>query len=665
MNNMLEMLFSKEIGPTENDIRDIMLCLLRTVIQSSIAMDRDNPLVGNLVAIMLAIFRNMTEFHYKIYVNHFHTRFDLQDFLTEILLVFKELVSRPVFPADWLDMMMHQNTVILESLRHFAHIIMEKFFDPFEKQVWTNFFHCSIAFLIQPALQLDQFSRNKKSMILTRYHDIRRETAYEIRSMWFNLGEHKVQFVPALVGSLLEMSMIPETELRKATIPIFFDMMQCEYYSSKLHFESYGDTKRNNATSKLNFSDFEKEMIEKLDILIEGGRGDHEYKDLFNQIMMEHCLNHNTLQNEGTNFVNMATKLMERLLEYRFLINDESKENRMACTVSLLQFYSEVNRKEMYIRYVNKLCDLHMEFDNYTEAAFTLKLHSNLLHWNETNLSPLLRSHRHPHFITHRQLKEQLYKDIVTHFDNGKMWECALDLCKELAQQYENEIFDYMSLSELYENMSRLYRKILAEMRHESEYFRVAFFGLGFPEFLRNRTFIYRGKEYERLSSFCTRILSQHPRAELMQTLTPPGAEITNSDAQYIQINSVEPIVNERNRRFQNLAQDKNIAQAIVKYYKTNNVDEFKFSRPYRDKSKNSGVTDDPDSVGNLWLERTVMKTEFPLPGILRWFPVEKSETSKVKQLDVNSKIDFNFIFIIFRSHQLNMQLKPWRVRTK
>lgn len=32
-----------------------------------------------------------------------------------------------------------------------------------------------------------------------------------------------------MVGPILEMTLIPETELRKATIPIFFDMMLCEY----------------------------------------------------------------------------------------------------------------------------------------------------------------------------------------------------------------------------------------------------------------------------------------------------------------------------------------------------------------------------------------------------------------------------------------------------
>ncbi len=42
-------------------------------------------------------------------------------------------------------------------------------------------------------------------------------------------GQHKISFIPEMVGPILEMTLIPETELRKATIPIFFDMMQCEF----------------------------------------------------------------------------------------------------------------------------------------------------------------------------------------------------------------------------------------------------------------------------------------------------------------------------------------------------------------------------------------------------------------------------------------------------
>lgn len=206
------------------------------------------------------------------------------------------------------------------------------------------------------------------------------------------------------------------------------------------------------------------------------------------------------------------------------------------------------------------------------------------------------------------------------------MWECALEECKELVQQYEFEVFDYMNLSRLHIQMSEFYQKILIEMRHKVEYFRVTFYGFGFPELLRNKTFIYRGKEYEQLSSFCSRILNQHPRAEIMQTLEKPDEMIINSKGQYIQINKVEPIVSEGNRELQS----RNIPQTILEYYRFNNIDEFKFSRPFRDSSKNWMSSTDPDNVGNLWLERTVMKTLYSLPGILKWFPVVTSESFNV-----------------------------------
>lgn len=37
---------------------------------------------------------------------------------------------------------------------------------------------------------------------------------------------------------------------------------------------------------------------------------------------------------------------------------------------------------------------MHLECDNYTEAAYSLKLHSQLLAWSDQPLSPLLISHR-------------------------------------------------------------------------------------------------------------------------------------------------------------------------------------------------------------------------------------------------------------------------------
>jgi len=74
----------------------------------------------------------------------------------------------------------------------------------------------------------------------------------------------------------------------------------------------------------------------------------------------------------------------------------------------------------------------------------------------------------------------------------------------------------------------------MKQLRPEPEYFRVAYYGKGFPSFIQNKVFIYRGKEYERLSDFSNRTLNQFPNATLMQTLSKPGSEITESFNQCI-----------------------------------------------------------------------------------------------------------------------------------
>jgi dedicator of cytokinesis protein 1 len=66
------------------------------------------------------------------------------------------------------------------------------------------------------------------------------------------------------------------------------------------------------------------------------------------------------------------------------------------------------------------------------------------------------------------------------------MWECALEVCDELRQQYE-ESFSYSKLPKLHRQMASFYDKILDKVRYEPEYFRVAFYGLGFPTFLQDK----------------------------------------------------------------------------------------------------------------------------------------------------------------------------------
>lgn len=49
---------------------------------------------------------------------------------------------------------------------------------------------------------------------------------------WTHLNENKLHFIPSMVGPFLEITLVPEMSLRKATLTVFYDMIQCEQVST-------------------------------------------------------------------------------------------------------------------------------------------------------------------------------------------------------------------------------------------------------------------------------------------------------------------------------------------------------------------------------------------------------------------------------------------------
>lgn len=122
------------------------------------------------------------------------------------------------------------SSIVIGAVEHFAAIVKAEFVEPFAEQPWNNFFQSAVSFLTQDSLQLEEFSQAKRNYITQNYGDMRKRATELIRQMWFSLGESKrIRFVPMMVGTFLDMAFVPEPELRNSTIPIFFDMMHCEF----------------------------------------------------------------------------------------------------------------------------------------------------------------------------------------------------------------------------------------------------------------------------------------------------------------------------------------------------------------------------------------------------------------------------------------------------
>uniref|UniRef100_A0A803Y9E0 Dedicator of cytokinesis protein 4 n=1 Tax=Meleagris gallopavo TaxID=9103 RepID=A0A803Y9E0_MELGA len=556
----------EEIDVIVSSLLDI---LLRTILEitsrpqpSGSAMRLQfQDVTGEFVSCLLSLLRQMTDRHYQQLLDSFNTKDDLRDFLLQIFTVFRILIRPEMFPKDWTVMRL---------------------------VIWDSYFFLAVIFINQLCLQLEMFTPSKKKKFM----------------FTFILGEHKLHFIPALIGPFLEVTLIPQPDLRNVMIPIFHDMMDWEQRRSG------------------NFKQVEAKLIDKLDSLMSEGKGDETYRELFNSIIplfgpypsLLKKIERETWRESGVSLIATVTRLMERLLDYR------SGWQKIGCTVSLLNFYkTELNKEEMYIRYIHKLYDLHLKAQNFTEAAYTLLLYDELLEWSDRPLREFLN---YP-MQTEWQRKEYLHLTIIQNFDRGKCWENGIILCRKIAEQYES-YYDYRNLSKMRMMEASLYDKIMDQQRLEPEFFRVGFYGKKFPFFLRNKEFVCRGHDYERLEAFQQRMLNEFPHAIAMQHANQPDETIFQAEAQYLQIYAVTPIPEN-----QEVLQRDGIPDNIKSFYKVNHIWRFRYDRPFH-----KGTKDKENEFKSLWVERTTLILVQSLPGISRWFEVEKREVVEMSPLE-------------------------------
>ncbi|XP_067438649.1 dedicator of cytokinesis protein 4b isoform X5 [Thunnus thynnus] len=607
-NGTAEPVVSEEV---ELIVESLLGVLLRTILEISNRPQPAGPAMrlqfqdctGEFVACLLALLRQMSDRHYQQLLQAFSSKDDLRDFLLQIFTVFRILIRPEMFPKDWTVMRLVTNNVIITTVLYLSDALRKNFLsDKFDYKVWDSYFYLSVIFINQPCLQLESFSPSKRKKILEKYGDMRVMMGCEIFSMWQNLGEHKLNFIPAMIGPFLEVTLVPQPDLRNVMIPIFHDMMDWEQRRSG------------------NFKQVEAKLIDKLDSLMSEGKGDETYRELFNSILLKK-IERETWRESGISLIATVTRLMERLLDYRDCMKlGEVDGKKIGCTVSLLNFYkTELNKEEMYIRYIHKLYDLHLKAQNYTEASYTLLLYDELLEWSDRPLREFLNYPMQSEW----QRKEYLHLTIVQNFDRGKCWENGIILCRELADQYES-YYDYRNLSKMRMMEASLYDKIMDQQRLEPEFFRVGFYGKKFPFFLRNKEFVCRGHDYERLEAFQQRMLNEFPHAIAMQHVNQPDQTIYQADAQYLQIYAVTPIPES-----QDVLQRDGVPDNIKSFYKFNHIWKFRYDRPFH-----KGTKDKENEFKSLWVERTTLTLVQSLPGISRWFEVEKRELVEVSPLE-------------------------------
>nr|QGA73380.1 dedicator of cytokinesis protein 3 [Spodoptera frugiperda] len=594
--------------PVEDDELDPdvdVLCLntLDVLVETVLHLIGGNsPVLGSMVAGLLGVMELLKPVHYQRLWSHLaphpHDRKPLKDFLMRAFLVFRHLIEQDVFPGDWMVLRVQSCKVLLSALQDLAQPLLERFLgdEPpqFDSQLWSGYMELGVALVTSTALQPERWSGRGPDR-----PRMRAAAGMRVLATWNLLGPAQLHLVPGAVGALLEITLVGE--LRRAALGALVSLMAAE----RAHA---GHARRTEAA-----------LVDKLDSLVADNKADDHYRRLFDTVLMERVSTEGWRE-AGAAFVACVTRLLERLLDYRAVMQGaEHRDKRMAATVNLLNFYkNEIDRKEMYLRYVYKLHDLHIASDNFVEAGCTLLLYAETLSWESDQIGVDPEYPEMPEW----KRKEAIYNQVLQYFDRGKCWEKGLPLLRELATLYEVKLCDYPRLSHCLRTHATFLDSVMEQLRPEPEYFRVGFYGKGCPLFVYNKQFVYRGHDYERIGAFTQRLQAEYVAAHILMRNTPPDDSVIANDGQYIQICNVKPVASRRQW-------PSGTPEQVKRFYACNDVDTFLCDRPLQ-----KPPIDKDNEFKSLWIERTTLVTENTLPGILRWSEVISRSVEEIPPVE-------------------------------
>lgn len=131
---------------------------------------------------------------------------------------------------------------------------------------------------------------------------------------------------------------------------------------------------------------------------------------------------------------------------------------------------------------------------------------------------------------------------------------------------------------------------------------------------MRNKQFVYRGLEYERIGAFTQRLQTEFAQAQILPRQSPPDSVLMADGGQWLQISTVRPLADVPAVL---RASTVPVPERIERFYQVNDVRRFQHDRPVY-----KGQVDKDNEFKSMWIERTTMDVACTLPGILRWFEV-------------------------------------------
>lgn len=547
---------------------------------------------------------------------------EFTDTLFKTLDVIVSILSEGAFPSSWLSLHIYHHKSSLQILESIFVVMAADFVpspddaDDFNTELWRKYLLTLLTLVRSPSLALETFAEQKRRAVWKVAGDVREQGGSLLRRSWDvigwesgpddqirfgcpRLGGYQVQYVPSLVAPIVELCFSVHEGLRGVAVRILQTMFVSEWTLSE------------------DLSVIQAEMITCLDLMFKSKNvGEGMIQKLFVTELL--AMFESLSRMPGDPFWEAIKELVstvDELLDLLAAVHcpEITESFRIMHTLQLMDFLKDMQKEDIFIRYVHQLATLQAKLGNPTEAGLALRLHGDLYEWNSRKV-PLLEDPEFPEQTSYER-KEQLYFEMIRYFEEGAAWECALISYRELADQYEHQNYDFAKLARTQHSMAKIHEAIARGEQQTARYFRVVYKGLGFPSNMRDKQFIFEAGRDERQSIFTDRMRQQHPAAQVASS-----GDFEGEEGQYLQIFTVNPHRDLEHPVFQ----QSKVSHSVREYLLSSRID--RFSVTSRRHSPTSVVRDQ-------WVEKTVFTTTDSFPNILRRSEITSIENIRLSPL--------------------------------
>lgn len=529
------------------------------------------------------------------------------DMLYDGLDVIMSILSGAAFPKSWLSLYVfhHRSSLqILETLFEWMvvdYVPSPEDADDFSTELWSKYLITILTLVRSDTLALETFPEQKRRAVWKIAGDVREQGAALLKRSWEalawdasldeqnryglpRLGGFQVQYVPSLVAPIVELCLSVHQGLRNVAVKIVQAMIISEW------------------TLNEDLSVIQAEILDCLETLFQSkNMGESAVQKVFVNELLDLFESLARIPNDPMwHAIKCMISTIEELLELLAAVHspDNTETLRIMNTLQLMNFLKNMQKEDIFIRYVHQLAESQAKLNHKTEAGLALRLHADLYTWERTRVRSLVDPEYPEQFSFER--KEQLYFKMIKHLEEGEAWETALGSYRELADHYEHAHYDFAKLARTQRAMATIYDTVVRGEWHSPRYFRVVYHGLGFPSSLRDKEFIYEAESSERQSGFTDRMRQLHPAAHVV-----PKGEVEDVEGQYLQI---FPVSVYRDLEHPIYQQPK-VVQSTRDFISA--------SRPYRF-AVTSKRHSPASGVHKQYIEKTIFSTKESFPTILR-----------------------------------------------